>query len=550
MKKTTCFLLMIVMLATALLSSACAAGQSSGSRASDNNFSLYYSAEEYRENAPTTAVALPDNVDQPFACMGGDLAFFFRPGDTAAKIKASLTVYDLVNEHVVLSEEAPATDYEALEYLPLDNCFAVRRGSVCNLYDRNGKSVAEVNDADTFDEEIAVSANMVLFDCRVYCFDDNGEVNEKLSFDAHVGYHMPYVEFWDDNYYYAYADEGRSLLIYDKTLTPYARYELPAYIDNGHIFYADEGAFIIQYTVKEAEDATDYTYLTDGNKYTLKTLLYDVSKDKLTEKSCNYVIKSYHYIDSEEEKDYSEAGYKKNGLHAFSYAAPIKDGRPDEEKLYYLFTMFSFDEDSQQLFGVKCGTPYFTGKHYIFRAENFDCLYLTDDKGQLLSTVSAATLDAVSFITPSYIVTETVVYDYAWNVVFELTESQIEDGMTAYAAIGDTLYFADVEDTVYRLKIDGKQHTFDRVITAGDVLEKNFDSDSACYYTVKQDNQKIAVNYYNENGDVILENLPGVPQIVANVNGRTLLALQNEKGELAYYLTVQKPAELARALSD
>ncbi len=543
MKKITLLLLVVVMAATALLCSACLESSDKGNRTANGNFGLYYSTEGHVENAPTTAVKLPESIDEPYECRAGELAFFFREGDKETGVKASLAVYDLINGDVLFEEQAPITDYEALEYMALENCFAVRRGSVCTLYDRNRREVDSFEGASSLADEVRCSANMVFFNEHVYCFDKTGEVVKENSFDAHTGYHMPDVDFQGGDYYYAFSDDGKALQIYDKKLVPYAYYELPAYAYAGKIFQADEESFIMQYTVKEADDATGYTYLTAEGKFTLKTFVLDVAKNKLTEKKCDYLLEEYNYIDSDAEQVLMQNGYKKNSIHAAAYAAQIVEKRLEKKELYYLFTMLSFDKASQSVFDVSCDMPYFSGKNYIFSAEDFDCLYLTDEQGNLLSTVQSSMLENAAFVTPSYIVMGTTIYDYAFNTVFELTQSQIEDGMVPYKAMGDVIYFADSEGTICRLKMDGKKPTFKRIASADDVIDCEFDGDLMCYYLAEDASGDGSVTYYNAEDEIIVKNLSSALEEITRLDGRTLMYTYDENGDYVYYLFVQEPIE-------
>ena len=135
-----------------------------------------------------------------------------------------------------------------------------------------------------------VSGDVVFFADNFFRVPRKGNTVER------IGRQSGLVEFnynfttSNDNYYYQIDNGAGRAYIFDKKLNLVTTYFAHGDYDNLNINVLESGDLLVQTTTELMDEAKDYTYISNGKKYLLKTYVVDAKKGKETEKKFKYVV--------------------------------------------------------------------------------------------------------------------------------------------------------------------------------------------------------------------------------------------------------------------
>ena len=190
-----------------------------------------------------------------------------------------------------------------------------------SLRDAKGAEFATATDIYDLDDGETV-LDLIIYNEKAYRIADDGSI--AYAFDYSALRSVPRVSSKVGDYYYApietYSNGPEPIVVgmqvYNSNLELVAYYEKPSYISSdAEAVYKplNNGNVLIQYSVLENDMAEDYTYISDGDKYTLYTFILNVEKGTSKEISLDYVVEDVYARDAR--ADYEMDYWKLYGMN-------------------------------------------------------------------------------------------------------------------------------------------------------------------------------------------------------------------------------------------
>lgn len=399
---------------------------------------------------------------------------------------------------------------------------------VTELYDEKGTKIASVNKEEA---TLVFGMDLFLFDGKCYRV-----ASDKTWSEAFAWNDLTDPELLEDllamseNYYYVRAlsttSTRESVAIYNKDLTYVTAYRFPSYAEEYNYEVLADGKLLIQYSVKQPDDAQKYDYLTDdAEKYNLVTEIFDVKKDKTTSLKMNYKIMMLFSRDLNTYAKEFDAFTDK--IHAIAVAYEIKDGRIDENDTAVQFISLTKKGKLQYSFNAMFPEMVMmlepVGENlYSYRTLR-GAQYLVNKEGKVLGDISG-----MLGMNNKYIMGETKLYNLDLTVAFDFKAQNLEyrkkDGGILYTNEG--VFFEKEDGTTY---IYNGELT--SVIASSDVAILNVENN---YFSIRKVPASGSVyQYFAANGTSILITDYNVSE-VASYQGTYLFSGMRD-GALVYY---------------
>lgn len=350
---------------------------------------------------------------------------------------------------------------------------------------------------DSVDGDVAltVAADLVQLDEKCYRVAEGGDTTVQFT-STGLGTPMGALGITETAGGYYHAAGGDSITIYDDTMTPTAYWKAPSYAGGVNFFVLNGGNVLIQYETDAAEDAKFYTYLDgSGAKKNLTTLLLKAKKGKVSKLMSDFVFLNVLRRDSQNEAGRTMRATLVEKVTNVAYAAKIQNRRVDTSVAGIDCYLLS---DSGRVRGTLNATLTGQGMapatkvaddRYRVDLENGQSMLVTTN-GEVLSDISG-----VNDVTPSFLVTDSKVYNYQMNAIYDLKENKMEV-IRAYDA---ALVLKKIDSDEWHLMAANGQVTY----LAGTTNDKTLSSAANGRYFILRNNSDGKYEYYNEAGALL-----------------------------------------------
>lgn len=347
------------------------------------------------------------------------------------------------------------------------------------LYNEAGAQIASSNKAT---EPVYIHLDLFGFNDKYYrvakdkTYADAFEVND-LAGSSFVSKPTEMTE----NYYYELSEENE-IVAYDKSLNPVAYYALPSYALNATIGILKDGYVLVQYEVKQPEDATEYDYYdgASGEKYNLVTEVYDVKKDKADAIDLEYRVTELYARDADVHEIFNMFTDKVTVVACVYEITDKRINRNDDAEKYVVMNEKGKVQSSlTDAFADMSGMPMAIAENrYMYRTQS-GCVYLVDTDGTVLGNVSN-----VVTMNDKYLMTEKKLYNYDLSVAYDY---DAED-MTLYRYTDEAVFF-EKEGEIYLYN-----GTLTKLIAKEDIDTKTLQIEDS-YYVVENHSDALHVTY-------------------------------------------------------
>ena len=389
------------------------------------------------------------------------------------------------------------------------------------LYDMKG-NVVKYKDASGADQESFVGEDEIEFefltsdiyeyaDCY-YRLDPDSDTVTFIKRKSDMSDYEYSFNATNDKYYYEMPhDEEWNLIsgvfVFNKNLDLVSSYYYESNDSMVGPYFLKNGNFVIQYVFDQPDSAEEYTYISEGKKYLMKTVVVNAKNGKATEKKFDYKIRNLWANEQEEDDEVTVSKSIENIARLY----PIKDQRllTDSNDRLYVSLSNSLKVKGRldkMIDNQTVGTDFDTIKDMLL-IETKTSTKLVTTKGKVIGDVE---IDASN---NSYIVRNGKFYDYNLNLVYDFGK----DDYTLERMLnnGAILRKENETSTDYYLYINGTDPT--KLTSKSATLTVDYVSVSRYIYALKSTTlEKTTYTYYNEKG----EELSGLPAtVIANVYG-------------------------------
>lgn len=403
-----------------------------------------------------------------------------------------------------------------------------------------GAEIVALSDIDV--NEIENSSwetdDLLCVDGKVYRISDNGSVS--VAFDWNDLREEPKNLHKAGDYYV--AREENAVYIYDGSLNMTAAYRAPMYdmednedegfsLDNffqAHVL--SNGNVLVQYLVRQDTFAKKYTFLMEGEKYNLYSVLVQAKNGKTKDLSLDYLIE---YVAVQDEFSYGGVSEKIDNL-AMAFAIEDQRINMDEASAKVL----SMTNKGRIAGVVKDPVPNAClAEGFELVAKNRWAVYTADGRSFLLNE-KGDVIGEVSGLGSSNefgFVVNKKVYDWDLNMKIDLTK---EDAVSVQMMRNSIIF--RTEDAEVKHYINGEIKTLVSKDQAKDgKLSFTRLSKGAYMITDDTDTAKTKYHVYSENGTLLATITDDVytPSVVKTAsNGALLLSAQSkDSNNVVYY---------------
>ena len=180
--------------------------------------------------------------------------------------------------------------------------------SIYSVYDAAGTAI--VTNSENLPNVAGTDPSYFTMNGTAYLFDDDGVLEAKFAMGYDFDAAVLESDYKSDNYYY--AKNGNYVKImsaggsFIRTINAASHANASTEATNVHYLSGDK--IVVQYLDYRPFDATRYDFLYQGSKVELRTFIYNVEKDKWSEKkSFKYMINSISAASHEGEGAYDES---------------------------------------------------------------------------------------------------------------------------------------------------------------------------------------------------------------------------------------------------
>ena len=180
--------------------------------------------------------------------------------------------------------------------------------SIYSVYDAAGTAI--VTNSENLPNVAGTDPSYFTMNGTAYLFDDDGVLEAKFAMGYDFDAAVLESDYKSDNYYY--AENGNYVKImsaggsFIRTINAASHANASTEATNVHYLSGDK--IVVQYLDYRPFDATRYDFLYEGSKCELRTFIYNVEKDKWSEKkSFKYMISSVSAASHEGEGAYDES---------------------------------------------------------------------------------------------------------------------------------------------------------------------------------------------------------------------------------------------------
>lgn len=374
---------------------------------------------------------------------------------------------------------------------------------VTELYDEKGNKIAG---ADVMNVTPTFGLDLFLFDGKCYRVAADKTIAELTAWND-----LANPDILDDlremteNYYYLKISDSSSgikgIAVYGKDMTYVTTYLFPSYaIDRTYGVLAD-GKLFVQYSVRQPDDAKEYTYLSgDAEKYNLVTEIFNVKKEKSTSLKTDYKIAMIISRDEGSIEDDAFVGLT-DKIHAVAMAYEIKDGRVNENqasvKLISMTKNGKVQYSLSDMFpGMIAMLEPVAENLFVYGTAN-GATYLANKDGKVLGDVSGC-----RGMNNKYLFGENKLYNYDLTVALDFKAEKLE-----YLMDGGNISYTN--DGVFFIKENGSIWFYNgqmtEIVSETDLVWKTLTVRKA-YFSVRKTESVTGstYQYYSANGKQLL----------------------------------------------
>ena len=291
--------------------------------------------------------------------------------------------------------------------------------------------------------EIAISVTDDGFAFQeTFYYVEDGEMKKEYPIPPFTQIDDTYT--FTDNYVIRKHDQ--TVVYYNDRFEAVAIYEVPGHCVNYRMYLLDNDQLFVQYALLCDSNESKYSYMANGCKYTLHTLLFDPKKEKEHELELDVYVDSVLNRQTEygdDELDFEDV-YTNEAENVLMYYA-IVDGVIDRETPHYVLmnnkgeigaTLDSYVENQKGLV-----LPLNTGYFYVSTKDGYAIL---DSKGELVRNVPN-----VGRATNYGYYSDGKIYDKNFSLVIDLNNNSY----SVLNVSNDAVAF-------YSKQIDGKTHYY------------------------------------------------------------------------------------------
>ena len=244
--------------------------------------------------------------------------------------KERFTLYNIVTDTILVSD----SNNSFTLYSYGENSFYTRSALDTmgdyrtSLYDANGNVISFYDSYGTEQYTYVSSAiptvehltlDVFSFANNYYRVDHDKDAIKRIRTKAPLSdYNYYFYKNYTDDYYYQI--ESSRVLVFNKNLQLVTTYYPQGSYDDITISVLADGNLLVQTVLGLMDEDKNYTYISDGRKYEMKTYIYDVEDKDAVEKEFNYLI-----VSSDPAK-MSEQDFKLNADN-IAVLYPIEDER-------------------------------------------------------------------------------------------------------------------------------------------------------------------------------------------------------------------------------
>ena len=419
-------------------------------------------------------------------------------------------------------------------------------GDIDNEYDmtimtETGAEIVALSDIDQNEIENSFwqTADLLCVDGKVYRISEDGSAS--VAFDWNDLREKPENLQKAGEYYV--ACEENAVYIYDESLNMTAAYRAPIYsmedddeegfsMDNffqAHVL--SNGNVLVQYLVRQDAFAKKYTFLMDGEKYNLYSVLVQAKNGKTKDLSLDYLI---GYVGVQD--DICEMGMSEK-IDNLAMAFAIEDQRVNMDETSA--KLLSMTNKGRVAGVVKDPVPN------AYLAEGFEVVaknrwevstadgrtFLLNEKGEVLGEVSNRSYGNTN---EAGFVVNKKVYDWDLNMKIDLTE---EDAVSVQM-MNNSIIFRN-EDAEVKLYINGEIKTLISKDQAKEGKHSFTRLSKGAYMITDRTGTKTKCDIYDDQGTLLatITDVVSMPSVVKTAsNGALLLSAQlADSNNVVYY---------------
>ncbi len=403
---------------------------------------------------------------------------------------------------------------------------------VTELYDEKGNKIASANEMDVTP---TFGLDLFLFDGKCYRVAADKSVSEMTAWND-----LADPDLLDDlremteNYYYLNISDSsagtRGIAVYGKDMTYVTTYLFPSYAIDCTYGVLTDGKLFVQYSVRQPDDAKDYTYLNENaEKYNLVTEVFNVKKEKSTSLKMDYKIAMMLSRDEDSQDDDAFIGMT-DKIHAVAVAYEIKNGRVDENQASV--KLISLTKNGKVQYSLSDMFPGMTvmlepvAENLFVYATANGSTYLANKDGKVLGDVSGCL-----GMNNKYLFGENKLYNLDLTVALDFKAEKME-----YLMDGGSVSYTN--DGVFFVKENGSIWFYNgqmtEIVSETDLVWKTLTVRKAYFSVRKLDSIATSTyQYYSANGNQLLLTDYSVSQVAA-YDG-VFLFLGEKNGAPVYY---------------
>ncbi|MBE6638089.1 MAG: hypothetical protein E7616_01345 [Ruminococcaceae bacterium] len=270
-------------------------------------FSKAIEVNSYEEPAASLTEAAKIDVEGElsYSATAGNLVVFEKTDDAG---NTTISVYNMATNAVVWTGATSKTEstgtrstvtytVKAVEQCDVSWFYVVKTtttekenedpvtDALISMFNEKGELIVESNAKGVKVPDVEL--DLVRFDGKIFRVTAKkgvkeafaySELNAELNLDSKAGG------------YYIAESEYKGFTVYNSKLKAVVAYECPSYAENFKYFPLNNGNVLVQYVINNGEYAEDYTYIEDGEKKTLVSVLVNVKKGTTKEIELDFVV--------------------------------------------------------------------------------------------------------------------------------------------------------------------------------------------------------------------------------------------------------------------
>ena len=418
MKKTKFFSALTLVLMLLLTFSSCG----TGAFLENINF-------DYKSTPAYSGAVEVTNISGLAANHGNTLVYLY---DTTGSGNTVHKIYNIDSANVVYTQELGAVDSRSLnvniESFGEQDLFTVKvhnnyEFESISLYDQNGTLIA-TSQKDTTPENIC--NELIVFDNAVYTLGKNG-FEKTADLDGTLK-RLPTSSGVDTLHVskkYVYAVDDDEVTVYTQKGEFKYGYTAPSYAEDTYISVIDNGKIAVQYKKELPDQSTKFDLIKNDVKYDLVTLIIDPANGKVKSKNVDFLIGG---LSSSYELSRSDTDVFKDDFNGnIAVIVPIEEDGTVNENSYEIVELYNDLKIRASFSGIldydtNLGEFEIVCDGVMAVADDFGNLVFIKKNGKKLASFKNDSLH----YSERFIVTDTAIYDYSINTLYEYEKNGYE----------------------------------------------------------------------------------------------------------------------------